>query len=191
MILYGSQTSPFVRRLRLLLPEATYEFKKVDIFNTHQRAELLKISPLLKIPILIIDEQTLWDSRVIFNELCRRQFHRPLNLNEENLITAMSDLSDSLVQTLLAQRSNISFPPDSPLDVSHRERIVNTLGFLNEQVQAGQFATWNFPSMCLFTLIDWIDFRQLAPLAPFPLLVQFRDQNRHQPRVESTDPRKS
>jgi glutathione S-transferase len=191
MILYGSQTSPFVRRLRLLLPEESYEFRKVDIFNPAERKELLKLSPLLKIPILVIDKQPIWDSRIIFNELVRRNFHRSLSLTEENLLTAMNDLSDSLIQTLLAKRSNISFPQDSPLAVSHFERIQNTLGYLHEQMELGHFKEWNFLSMALYTIVDWIDFRQLTKLDEFPLLIQFRDQNNHQTRVSLSDPRKT
>jgi len=78
MVLYGSQTSPFVRRLRLLLPEDSYEFRSVDIFNSAERQKLKELSPLLKIPILEFDKQILWDSRVIFNFLCQKGYHTPL-----------------------------------------------------------------------------------------------------------------
>lgn len=189
MILYGSQTSPFVRRLRLLLPANAYSFQKVDIFNPTEREKLLKISPLLKIPILEIDGEVIWDSRVIFNELCKRGFHPALSLHQENLLTAMSDLSDSLVQVLLASRSKVEFPQGSPLDVSHRERIKNTLNYLNQRVFAGDFDQWNFLTMCLYTLIDWIEFRQLVPLESYPQLKDIKGKNQHQPLVQETDPR--
>ncbi len=189
MILYGSQTSPFVRRLRLLLPESAYEFRKTDIFNPNERQQLLKISPLLKIPILQIEEQTIWDSRVIFTELCRRGFHRSLSLSDENLLTAMSDLSDSLVQKLLANRSKVEFPQNTPIEVSHRERIENTLTYLVKRLESGDFAQWDFLSMCLYAIVDWTDFRSLANLTTYSQLLQFRDQHRGQPRVALTDPR--
>ena len=191
MILYGSQTSPFVRRLRLLLAENTYEFKKVDIFNPDQRQQFLKISPLLKIPVMEIEGHAVWDSRVIFNVLCQKGFHRLVNLNEENLLTAMDDVSDSLVQTLLAQRSQVQFPQGSPLDVSHRERIIHTLEFLASRLVAGDFRDWNYLSMCLYTLLDWIEFRQLADWRQHQALVNFWETNRSRPRVEETDPRRS
>ena len=189
MVLYGSQTSPFVRRLRLLLPKDTYRFQTVDIFSPEEREKFVKLSPLLKIPVLDIESKILWDSRVIFRELCLKGFHRSLNAMEENILTAISDLSDSLVQTLLAKRSNVIFPKDSPLEISHRERIENTLPYLQNQLEGGYFKEWNFLSMCLYSLIDWIEFRQLANLSPYPLLVHWKAQNQHQPRISETDPR--
>jgi glutathione S-transferase len=190
MILYGSQTSPFIRRLRLLLPEDQYRFEQVDIFSAAEREKLKKLSPLLKVPIMKIDEAIVWDSRVIFNELIRQGFHKPLTLAQENLLTAISDGSDSLIQVLLAQRSHVVFPVGSPLHVSHLERIANSLAFLDDQVLHELFRDWNFLSMSLYSMVDWIDFRNLAPIADYAALINFRDSNKQRPRVSETDPRK-
>lgn len=189
MILYGSHTSPFVRRLRLLLPPTAYEFKRVDIFNREEREQLLKLSPLLKIPMLSLDGEIIWDSRVIFNELCKRKYHSPLTLPEENLLTAISDLSDSLIQKLLATRSQLTLPVGTPIEISHKERIDNTLAFLNLQSSQGHFKKWNFLSICLYCLVDWVLFRNLADLTPYPHLLAFKEKNQHQAQVELTDPR--
>jgi glutathione S-transferase len=191
MILYGSQTSPFVRRLRLLLEENSYEFKKVDIFNKQEREALQKVSPILKIPIMEIHGQLLWDSRVIFNELCRRGFHSQLSLHEENLLTALNDISDSLVQRLLAQRSHVVLPKGTPLEISHNERIENILNFLTRSLECGDFVRWDFLSMSLFTLIDWILFRDLVDLQGQQSLLQFHQKNSQQKRVDITDPRRT
>lgn len=189
MILYGSQTSPFVRRIRLLLPQEAYEFKRVDIFSHEEREKLLQLSPLLKIPMLNLDGEMIWDSRVIFNELCKRKHHPSLNVKEENLLTAISDLSDSLVQKLLASRSQLTFPAGTPLAISHSERTQNTLSFLDLQCSKGSFEKWNFVSMCLYCLVDWILFRNLADLSPYSHLLSFKEKNQKQDRVEVTDPR--
>lgn len=189
MILYGSQTSPFVRRLRLLLQPDQYDFRQVDIFSDSRRAELKQISPLLKLPILQIGETAVWDSRVIFNELMRQGYHPALTLGEENLLTAISDCSDSLIQILLAQRSKIIFPPDSPLYKSHFERVANTLEFLDNQVREGPFSKWNFLAMSLYAMVDWIDFRSLVSLAEYSSLLEFRNGNKNQPRIAMSDPR--
>ncbi|MEY4616277.1 MAG: hypothetical protein RJB66_1237 [Pseudomonadota bacterium] len=189
MVLYGSQTSPFVRRIRLLLPEDSYRFKKVDIFNPTERKELFNLSPSLKIPILVIEQQPIWDSRIIFNELCRRGYHRNLTIDEENLLTAISDLSDSLIQNLLAQRSNVIFAKGTPIETSHSDRITNTLTYLNEQLYTRSFNEWSFLSMSLFAMVDWVEFRALTSLTPYGMLKQFHKANLDQPRVALTDPR--
>ena len=191
MILYGSQTSPFVRRIRLLLPPQSYEFKRVDIFNQEERAQLLKLSPLLKIPILKVDEEMIWDSRVIFNELCKRKYHPSLSLKEENWLTAISHVSDSFIQMLLASRSKVIFPLGTPLEVSHKERTQNTLEFLNLQCSQRNFVEWNFIAMCLYCLIDWIDFRNLTDLSNYPHLITFKEQNKNRDHISETDPRKT
>ncbi len=191
MILYGSQTSPFVRRLRLLLPQEQYDFRQIDIFATSSREKLKQLSPLLKLPILQIGETAVWDSRVIFNELVRQGYHAPLSLGEENLLTAISDCSDSLIQILMAQRSKIIFSPGSPLYTSHFERVANTMEFLDSQVRDGQFSKWNFLAMSLYAMVDWIDFRSLVSLAEYSALLEFRNRNKNEARIGITDPRMS
>jgi glutathione S-transferase len=187
--LYGSQTSPFVRRLRLLLDPKEYVFVPIDIFAQDARAKFLKISPLLKLPVLEIGGQAIWDSRVIFNQLCARGYHRPLTLGEENFLTAISDVSDSLVQTLLAKRSGVTFPVGTPLEISHRERIENTFGYLDQAAGEGAFAQWNFLGMSLYALLDWVEFRNLAPLDSYRHLKSCLEKNRDRPRIPESDPR--
>lgn len=189
MILYGSQTSPFVRRIRLLLNENDYEFVKVNIFDLNERQQLLKLSPLLKIPILKVNDEIIWDSRIIFNFFCQKGIHPFLKSEEENILTAINDVSDSLVQTLLAKRSELQFPKNTPIEISHRERIQNTFTYLESRVKTSPFETWNFISMCLFSLVDWVEFRSLANLNSYPLLLEFKEKNTNQLRINLTDPR--
>lgn len=161
----------------------------MDIFNREEREQLLKLSPLLKIPMLSLDGEIIWDSRVIFNELCKRKYHSPLTLQEENLLTAISDLSDSLVQKLLATRSQLTLPTGTPIEISHKERIQNTLTFLDSQCSNGHFENWNFVAMCLYCLVDWVLFRNLADLTPYSHLLAFKEKNQNQAQVEITNPR--
>ena len=52
-ILYGSKTSPFVRRIRMILETLPYEFKELDIFGADK--ELIKtINPINQIPVLLL-----------------------------------------------------------------------------------------------------------------------------------------
>ena len=64
MKLIGSTTSPYVRRIRLLLSDEPYEFINLDIYG-EGRDELRRTNPTLKIPVLIDGDQELYDSRVI------------------------------------------------------------------------------------------------------------------------------
>ncbi|MDX1392334.1 MAG: glutathione S-transferase family protein, partial [Rheinheimera sp.] len=69
MKLYGSQTSPYVRRIRLLLAQAPHEFINLNIFADADRQTLASINPTLRIPMLEDDEKIIFDSGVIYRYL--------------------------------------------------------------------------------------------------------------------------
>ena len=67
--LYGSTTSPFVRRLRLWLANVEHEFINMQIFSGPDRELLASMNPTLKIPMIEDDGKVIYDSRVIFRYL--------------------------------------------------------------------------------------------------------------------------
>ncbi len=64
MKLIGSTTSPYVRRIRILLDEEPYEFVNLNIYG-EGRDELRRNNPTLKIPVLEDGGQEIYDSRII------------------------------------------------------------------------------------------------------------------------------
>jgi glutathione S-transferase len=190
MKLYGSTTSPFVRRVRLFLGPRNYEFVSIQVFDPATRSSFKEISPLLKIPVLQDGTQVVYDSRVIFNYLARASAQPPLNWDQENLLTVMDEMAQSLLTVLLARRSEIILSADTPLGLSHTERISHTLEFLESQVDQGRFADWNFVSQTLYCYADWIVFRDLAPMRAESSLRSFLDVHRERPFVADTDPRR-
>jgi glutathione S-transferase len=189
MKLFGSLTSPYVRRIRVLLEKVPHEFELVHFFDEKDRKAYIDVTPVLKIPFLEIDGEYIYDSRVIFNQLQKRGFHPALNLEKENLLTIIDGLADSLIQILLAKRSNVTFPPNTPLEVSHFGRAKSSLPYLEKAVIAGKFKEWDYPTICLFTTIDWILFRELADLSPYPGLLSFRESHLQRPIAQQTNPR--
>lgn len=184
--LYGSQNSPYVRRLRLLLENKTYEFISVDLFNPTERASFLKISPLLKIPVFEDGNIRVFDSRLIFRYLQTQGLHRALTWDEENLLTIIDGLADSLIQILLMKRSEINPAPQTPIYFTHHERVPNTLNYLNNHAEA--FKEWNYPSICLYTTLDWASFRGLISLENYPHLTRIMSLHAKQAGIESTRP---
>ena len=53
----------------------------------------------------------------------------------------------------------------------------------------GNFRLWRYPAICLYTLIDWADFRALINLKDYPTLKGFRDMHAEREDVVATDPR--
>ena len=72
--LIGSHTSPFVRGLRIFMHnKIPYQFKVIDYLKTEDAEYLKKINPINKIPILIVDQKPILDSRKIY-EILNHQY---------------------------------------------------------------------------------------------------------------------
>lgn len=190
MRLLGSTTSPFVRRTRLLLADRDYEFVNLDIYG-NDRDRLRERNPALKIPVLEDGDQTIFDSRAIFRYLAGKFERAPLTWDQENQLTLIDAATDSLVSLFLSQRSGLDINADLLFFNLQRERVAMTLHELALRVEQGGFRDWNYPSICLYCLVDWMEFRQLSDFKGLEALLDFRDRNREQAFVNETDPRNS
>jgi glutathione S-transferase len=190
MKLLGSTTSPYVRRTRLLLADRPYDFVNLDIYG-EGRDELRKHNPALKIPMLDDDGQEIYDSRVIARYLGAKLGIAAPSWDQENQLTLIDAANDSCVTMLLSKRSGLDIEQDAMFYNIQRERIMTTLRTLSAMVDAGEFTDWHYPSICLFSLIDWLDFRALVDFEGIESLLAFRDHNLQQPMAAETDPRKA
>ena len=191
MQLFGSVASPFVRRLRLLLVDQPYEFISLNIFESAGRETLVRLNPTRKVPMLQDGEFVIFDSGVIFRYLCQKLQLPALSWSDENRLTMINAVNDSLVEILLCQRSGFDTNSDKLFFNLQHERIGGTLQVLEQQAAEGQFAKWDYLAISLFCLVDWIAFRQLVDLSPYPVLQRFCANAQNQPGVAQTDPRKS
>lgn len=189
MKLFGSMSSPFVRRLRLLLVSQPYEFISLNIFETAGRETLVQLNPTRKVPMLQDGELVIFDSGVIFRYLCQKLQLPALSWADENRLTMINAVNDSLVEILLCQRSGFDTHSDKLFFNLQHERVVGTLQVLEQQAAAGQFDDWDYLAMSLYCLLDWAEFRQLTDLKPYPALQQFLQAAQDRPGVVQTDPR--
>ncbi len=190
MKLIGSTTSPYVRRIRLLLDEEPHDFVNLNIYG-EGRDELRRNNPALKIPMLVDGDQEIYDSRVIARYLSAIQCRDPLTWNQENQLTLIDAANDSAVTLLLSERSGLDTHADVMFFNLQRERIMTTLRTLAAMVDDGQFEQWNYPAICLYCLVDWLDFRDLVDFSGIESLLSFRDHHRNDELIGKTDPRKS
>lgn len=193
MQLIGSVTSPYVRRIRLFLAsigmEQAYEFIHLDIYSPEGRITLTENNPAKKIPILKDDGLSLFDSRIIFNYLSEKYDVNKLSWSQQNLLTMIDAANDSLVSLALSERSGFDVSADMLFFQLQQERVASVLSELNQQVLADQFARWQYPEICLFCLLDWIEFRQLTPWHQHQGLLSFYQKSRVHLGVADTDPR--
>ncbi|PCI61162.1 MAG: glutathione S-transferase [Gammaproteobacteria bacterium] len=201
MKLYGSTTSPYVRRIRLYLAmladknktDSLYQFVNMDIFSEAGRAQLLADNPTLKVPYLVDAEQNIFDSRVIFRYLNKKHSQPELSWREENLLTVIDAVNDSLVSLFLIKRSGLDNTQDYLFFNLQNERAATIISQLNTEVLNGNFEVWDYPTICLFCLLDWASLRELFPFDEFPaltkLMQKYKEQENLSSAVKETDPR--
>ncbi|MBU2979501.1 glutathione S-transferase family protein [Alteromonas sp. C1M14] len=189
MKLYGSTTSPFVRRIRLLLANTAHEFINLNIFEGEGREILASKNPTLKVPCLEDEGQMIFDSRVIYNYLKAKFDYPSITWDQENQLTLIDAANDSFVSLFMLKRSNIEADADALFVRLQKERVISTLTLLDQMVEAGEFDGWSYPSIALFTLIDWVEFRNLHPLNDLGHLKAFREEHIERIEVTATDPR--
>lgn len=189
MKLYGSTTSPFVRRIRIVLSQTPHDFVNLQIFSGQDREILASRNPTLKVPCLEDDDQVVFDSRIIYNYIAAKLGFPELSWEQQNQLTLIDAANDSFVQLLLLKRSDIDMSEDRLYFRLQQERIEATLAELDKQVEQGGFNGWGYPAICLYTLIDWVEFRELHSLGGFENLKQFRGQHVDRIEVTATDPR--
>lgn len=193
MKLYGSTTSPFVRRIRLYLGDKPYEFVNLDIFSEEGRASLTTKNPAQKIPALLDGTTYIYDSRVIYRYLSSKYDDKPITWAEENLLTLIDAVNDSLVSLLINERSGFDTKQDALFFNLQHERVESVLAVLNEDVYKGGFTAWSYPSICLYCLLDWIEFRQLHAWNKFNHLKDFyqyiQENELLKKTILATDPR--
>lgn len=189
MKLFGSGPSPFVRRIRMLLADRPFEFVTLNIFEQQDRAVLIQHNPARKVPMLQDGDQVIFDSGVIYRYLAAKFQLPPLSWAQENQLTLINAVNDSLVELLLCKRSGFDVQEDKLFFNLQHERIQAILQQFETDVGAGKFQQWDFISISLYALIDWMLFRELVDLTPYPALLQYLKQFADQPAVKTTDPR--
>ena len=189
MKLYGSITSPYVRRIRVILSNTPHEFLDLQIFSGEDRALLASRNPTLKVPCLEDNGQVIFDSRVIYNYLAEKLNFKPLTWEEENQLTLIDAANDSFVQLLLLKRSEFDIDDNKLYFRLQKERIEAVLSSLSEQLEAGGFRAWAYPEICLYTLIDWVLFRELHSFKGYQSLLDFHEKHRDRIELTATDPR--
>lgn len=183
--LIGSTTSPYVRKIRLLLHEKIdYQFKTVNYMEKHDSDYLKSINPINKIPILIDRDQSIYDSRVIFNYLTEKYGWTTLTIKEENILSAIDALLDTSINLFSLKRGGLDINIPNSYITRQEERIPLIINFLAPWALSVE--EWNFLSMSLYSYLDWANFRQQIKLSDYPEMVNFLERFHQSPGVHET-----
>ena len=113
MKLYGTTTSPFVRRVRVVAAEVGEPVDRIDTATDAGMAELREVSPIRKVPVAVIDGRTLYDSRVIIEWLVTTRGWGGMSpprdrWREQNLLNAIDAALDSVIQLFYLRRDGVA-----------------------------------------------------------------------------------
>src|SRR5437763_10525531 len=103
MKLYGTTTSPFVRRVRVVAAEVG---EPIDLVNTAPdagQAQLRELSPIRKVPVAVVGDRTIFGSRAIIAWLVTTRGWGELapprdTWREDNLVNAVDAAADAVIQ---------------------------------------------------------------------------------------------
>ena len=181
--LYGSSTSPYVRRIRLFLLEnqLDYEWHPVDIYNPQEHQQILKISPTLRLPVAEINNEVIWDSFLIQQRL----LSKPLNFAQQKQLFLVNEANDAAVYLFQSEKFNV----DPTYQGKPAQQCLVRLSALLEHVEKHFELSWDIIGIAVFCLLDWGILRGVIDLSKFPKLTQFTLEQAHQDSVKLTDPR--
>jgi glutathione S-transferase len=188
MKLYGTTTSPFTRRVRIVAAEVGEPVERIDTATDEGMAQLRAVSPIRKVPVVVIDGRTLFDSRAIIAWLVMTRGYKTIapprdHWREQNLINAVDAAIDSVIQLFYLRRDKVEVT-GTPFDVRQRERTGAILAWLATELTDAR--AFGLPEISLICALDWMDFRDAFPTAG--LFTELRAALRERASLASTRP---
>jgi glutathione S-transferase len=188
MKLYGTTTSPFVRRVRVVAAETGVDLELVDTKPDAGQEALRRVTPVWKVPIAEIDGRVLFDSRVIIEwitttrgwggmEPPRDRWH------EANLLNAIDGALESAVQVFYLRRDGLDVTT-MPFAQRQRDRIAAIFDWVDGQVEPGHVGLAEISLVCT---LDWMEFRSAFDVGN--RFAHLRSLLGARPSLSSTTPR--
>ena len=186
--LIGSLTSPYVRRMRMVMENIPYALKELNIYDNAEGAEYLhKVNPVHQVPVLVDGDQSIWDSRVIFRYLNEKHKMETLSWEQENMLTAVEGaLNSGIALFLKTKRSDMAIDKSKLVFQRHLDRMKSVLDYLKPHLASPAAKDWNFVNMTIYSTIDWMQFREMMDFSDRPECQKFLNLHSHRPVVTQT-----
>lgn len=196
MILFGSPTSPFVRRVRVVCLELGLPFEPVNVFEEAGAARLRQTNPLWKVPTVIHEDgRVQWDSEAILETLVGRHGLGPFRpagdpLHEGNVRNAVLGALESAINVFYLKRDGVDVSA-IPYMVKQDQRVDAALGWVAAQLRGQSFAPeggFGLLELTLYATLDWMDFRAVRPVRETPAFRDFLAAHADRPSLVATHP---
>lgn len=200
MKLIGSLTSPYARKVRIVLAEKKIDYELVIDSPWVEGNQIAALNPLGKIPVLVLDdESTLYDSRVIaeyLDTVAPNNRLIPASGRERIGVKRWEALADGVLDAAVAAFLE-SRRPDGERSSSWIERqrgkVDQALNAMSDELGAQPWCHGNGLSLADVAVgcaLGYVSFR-LADIAwreQYPNLVQLYDKLMQRPAFAETTP---
>lgn len=198
MQLYGSNTSPYARKIRIAAIELgvmdRITFTVFDVGT--MQPELLKLNPLHKVPVLVTDDgRALFDSAVIAEWLDTTFGPRLLPASGPTRWTVLQTaaLADGILDAAVPARAERLRPPEQRSDAAIEKqlgKVARALDWL-EQNDSWRVAAPDLGQIGVGCAIGYLEFRlpDLAVLSSRPRLAAWYAGFSERPSMKATVPK--
>jgi glutathione S-transferase len=194
--IYGTHTSPYVRRVRIVAHELKLTHELIDTTTKDGLAALKALTPIWKVPVAELDGVPVFDSAVINEMLLRLHGPGPLALHDphdvilRNVITVIDGALDSLINCLYLGRDGIT-PEDATYLQKHQDRAASAMAWLEGRALDGWLTptkSFGLAEIALCTALGWMRFRDTYAIERHPALLRCFEQHSERPSLAATQP---
>lgn len=189
MKLIGSLASPYVRRIRILLHEleTPFEFKQIQVFSKERIEELEKYTKTRRVPILLDQDQTLWDSHLIAKYLLDKYDRLFPTIDEEKEIVLINEANDSGIVIYQLKYFDLDSEGNNAYSKLHYDRVKGILHYFDEKLKE-ESLKWDLVANYLYCLLDWFSYREVFPWESFKHLNNFHKSLKDKKIIQQTAP---
>jgi glutathione S-transferase len=156
MKLYDFLPCPFGQKVRIVLAEKglSYELVEIDLAQGEQRRQdFVRLNPFARVPVLVDEDTTIYDSTII-NEYLEDEYPEPPLLpalgrsGQRARARIWEDIADTSftvqVGQLMAEMGKIEAERDAGRITRLQQFVERTLNFLNHELQGQEFLAAQF-----------------------------------------------
>ena len=184
MKLIGSTTSPYVRKVRLLLENVDYEFETLKALSPEASSILEKYGPVKRIPILIDNGKHLFDSTIICEYLLEQKSIQ-LSIDEKLTLKLIDELCDACIALFQQKIWKLDKRWQNEFSTRMLSRAFGILDLLESLQAEGKLTS--FQKDWLYCVLDWLSFRSVINwIENHPCLSNFYDNSKSLSKYAST-----
>ncbi|QQR90059.1 MAG: glutathione S-transferase [Myxococcales bacterium] len=194
MILFGTTTSPYVRRVRIVASMLDIPLELQSTATAEGQKKLRELTPIWKVPVLLDGEQLVFDSHAIIDYLQDSAGSHALDQKLKSSIDAINQLTvidgalDSAINVFYFRKDD-STVCTLPYLKKQEERVVAAMSWLEQQCIKGAFeqsSSFGLKEIAMVSTLDWMKFRDAYPIINHPSLCKLAKFFNVFPVFEST-----